>query len=656
MNYIKVLLCIFFVSLTTNVMADNYFQLSKSNGDSMTVVRDRKSVDKSIAFKFDAGQTHISGLAMSGRITKTSPEYSVRIILKDKDKKEYVILESYEEINNNTVFSFNDYAEETLLLNNIVPDSIKICLFDAMIQIDSFTIASTTRGQKEIMARQVEMRKKQVDNIIERINKYNIENGRPWVADITKLSLLPYEAKKRIMGFADDASTGGLEYYSGGYFIAGHGSVNTNRDLGDDPFVDSFDWRNRHGKNWISSTKNQDQTFYCVAFAALGCEESLIKLYYNNPSLEVDLSEQELASCSHVRPHNFCDPLAYDSVSMYLRQHGVCDEDAYPLMTTFDPFDSTLTCESENIVPNEWFRFDNDESIGKFLRDIKRALIAKGPVYSGWRPTSGMGHAMALVGYGKLHQGDSVKKYNPYLGTLTNLYPVPQEYIGSTYWIFKNSEGWGNDEYYHLIFNNMVGTNSNVYISNMILPYSLGLPVASLNYSDDDIIVEDADGDGYYNWGLGNRPSTCPSWIPTERDGDDSDSTKCSMDEYGHLHNISQRDPSILTSDISNYSTNILQGGDIIIPYGRTYTLYGSMIGIGKASIIVKNGGKLIIDGGIWANAKLYLESGSEVVIRNGGKIYMSASKIFDAPLGCIVTIDNGEINGPFKIKSSAWQ
>ena len=80
------------------------------------------------------------------------------------------------------------------------------------------------------------------------------------------------------------------------------------------------------------------------------------------------------------------------------------------------------------------------------------------------------------------------------------------------------------------------------------------------------------------------------------------------------------------------------------------------MIGIGCASITVESGGKLVIDGGVWANAKLNLNSGSEIIIKNGGKIYLSASRTFNAPLGCLVMIENGEINGPYIKKSSKWQ
>jgi hypothetical protein len=202
----------------------------------------------------------------------------------------------------------------------------------------------------------------------------------------------------------------------------------------------------------------------------------------------------------------------------------------------------------------------------------------------------------------------------------------------------------------------MIGTNSNVLINDMRHPYYFNLPITSMNYSDNDIIIEDADGDGYYTWGLGSKPADCPSWIPAQPDADDSDSTKYYMDEYGYLHDVPQREPCTLTVDCNNYSENLAQYNSITIPYGCTYTLFGSMIGIGNASIIVENGGKLIIDGGIWANAKLYLNSGSTLEIKNGGKIYMSSTRNIEAPIGSIVNIENGEICGPYVKKSAVWQ
>jgi hypothetical protein len=42
-------------------------------------------------------------------------------------------------------------------------------------------------------------------------------------------------------------------------------------------------------------------------------------------------------------------------------------------------------------------------------------------------------------------------------------------------------------------------------------------------YDDSDIRCVDLDNDGYYNWGIGPKPETCPDGCPEERDCDDSD-------------------------------------------------------------------------------------------------------------------------------------
>ncbi|UPS44872.1 C1 family peptidase [Prevotella sp. E15-22] len=651
------LLSQFFLFFIVPVFAEDSFHLDKSIAESRTIRRMNVSFESSSSFSLERSNSYISGLSIYGSIRKTSPDYFVRVLLEDKNQHEYVILEMFEEICSDETSLFTDYAEETALLNNIEPNRIKVFISNASIQIDSIAIAQTRCNSNVFKFNQSKLRDAQIASIVNRINKFNTENDRPWIAGATNLSRESYEIKKRKMGFSDDVSLGGLEYCVGGYFVFGHKKKNKERNLANNPFVESFDWRNRHGKNWLTSIKDQGFTKYCVAFSALGCVESLIKLYYNRSELEVDLSEQEIASCGDSIPHKFSEALSFKTVSDYICNHGVCDEDAYPLNVNYD-YTEVITCESDNIEPNEWFQMGSDEYVGQRLRDIKTALITKGPLVSGWRPTSGLGHSMALVGYGTLHQGDTIRLYDSSANYPRPQYSISQRYDGSTYWIFKNSDGLseGDQGYYYIIFDDMIGDNSNVYISNMSPAFAFGMPTASLNYTDDDIIIEDADGDGYFNWGLGSKPIGCPSWIPNDEDGDDSDSTKYKMDEYGHLMSVMQRDPCIMTVDCDNYSENLLQGGDIIIPNGRKYTLYGSMIGIGTASISVKSGGKLVIDGGIWANAKLNLHPGSEVIIKNAGKIYMSTGWSFDAPIGCQVTIENGEICGPFVKKSMKWQ
>ena len=85
------------------------------------------------------------------------------------------------------------------------------------------------------------------------------------------------------------------------------------------------------------------------------------------------------------------------------------------------------------------------------------------------------------------------------------------------------------------------------------------------------------------------------------------------------------------------------------VPYGRTLTITGSTMCMGNSTITVQSGGSLIIDGGILANAAIVLYPNSTVTIENGGAIYTRPGYDFYAPLGCVVEVEEGSINGPYK-------
>ena len=629
-------LIIFNLCVRLFVNAQDCFRLDSFENVTMWQM-EKSPINSNVVYKLPANKK-ISGLSLSGQVIKNSPEYVVRVVLKDRNGKEYLVLETYEELNSNEVIVFENYGEESLQLDNILPDSIKVFVKNASIQIFSLLAKDEVKDMPSRYQKRV-MRQKQIDNAISRINAYNKSNDRPWVAGETELSKLPYETRKRLLGFSDDSPTGGMEYYTSGFFVVGHSIIPPTRNIDDDPFVDSFDWRNRHGKNWVTDIRNQGSTSYCSAFAALGCLESLTKLYFNNSHLELDLSEQEIASCYDSHHHEFWESLTYGGVMNYIYEHGVCDEVTYPLDTAgyfnmyYEP-----ECPNTIISPN--------------LQDIKRLLISKGPLYSGWQRSSNSGHAMTLVGYGKILANDTISQYDSANDSMTTMYNVPSSYIGSTYWIFKNSYGYrgAHNGYYYLVFSDMIGNNSNVTIPLMLLPSSLGLPIISMNHNDDDIIVEDEDGDGYFNWGIGEKPEGCPPWIPDTRDGDDSDNTKGSMNEYGHLSSIPIRETWVLTSDIVLTYNKEMIFGSIVIPNGCTLTLTGSAILMGTTTITVQDGGCLILDGCILANAAINMHSGSSLFLRNGATIYSRKDNDFFAPLGCVVEIEQGEICGPFKI------
>ena len=166
--------------------------------------------------------------------------------------------------------------------------------------------------------------------------------------------------------------------------------------------------------------------------------------------------------------------------------------------------------------------------------------------------------------------------------------------------------------------------------------------ITSMTHSDLDILCEDADGDGFYFWGIGDRPAHCPSWVPDEPDGDDSDINYGPLDEYGHLEQLTcGYTINTPTAHTGNQTLTCRIG----IVNGGVLTITGTATMSGNAKIRVCEGGTLIVDGGIIQNADLVLVPGCTVVLRNGGIINMAAGKTFEAPVGVAVNIESGEIN-----------
>ena len=73
----------------------------------------------------------------------------------------------------------------------------------------------------------------------------------------------------------------------------------------------------------------------------------------------------------------------------------------------------------------------------------------------------------------------------------------------------------------------------------------------STHYNDSNIISRDDDGDGYYTWGIGDRPLSVPEWAPNQQDGDDSDYSKGPVNRYGFLkdNNPDNKDTIFVEAD-----------------------------------------------------------------------------------------------------------
>ena len=624
---------IFCVGCWMDATAQTCFKMYANQTSSVSRNRIDTTITNSTIIKPFSKGSVISGLSISGKID-AQEDFLVRVILQDNTGKEYVVMELYDELYTKDYSSFSDYCEETALLDNVQPSQLKIVVRNAELTLSEMQWSnnqSLSLGTKTIHSKKEILRKQQLQSVVDRINLYNEQRGKLWRAGITNLSLQSFDVKKRMLGITDNDCSEGLEYYAGGIIDLGHYDANTVMQMRTSTdYVESFDWRNRHGKNWLTPVKNQGNSNYCVAFSTVACTEAMLNLYYNKIT-NVILSEQEVACCAE-GDSTYYKGMHADIVLSYLQSHGVCDSISYPFIDQPDQ-----PCRSDSITPNELVKINGYYNNGCYFSNIKNALINKGPLVSGYYLGSGGGHSMLMVGYGTVHEGDTFQIFwNDHFSNSNYTVPANNPYEGWIYFIFKNSKGtnwYGSpDGYMYILFNNL---------SNLSYPYSETYPFTTLHFTDADIICEDADGDGYYFWGLGTKPAHCPSWAPETSDGDDSNINYGPMDNYGNLVSLPE---GITINTAVTFSTDSTITKRIGIVENGILTITGTTTLAGDSKIRVCEGGILIVDGGTVNNAKIDLVPGCHITVRNNGTINMAASEDFSAPQGAVVEVESGTI------------
>jgi hypothetical protein len=425
----------------------------------------------------------VTTLSVSGFGTLQNARGYARIILQDSHGSEYLIFEvAYPFYQQGFILDIS--CEETCDLNNVVPSSVSVEVHDADIYIDDISFSHEQAGADRQSAVSAVTQRKEKVRFLNRVNReYNLL----WVAGVTPISQLRYEEKKSFFG-GRLPNLMGFEYYRGGIFnlpsedTSDQYSKNILSVSGSPTLPFSFDWRNRHGENWVTPVTSQVGAT-CWAFSALAATEGAINLYYNQ-HIDVNLSEQD-SICRHSGSCGSGGASAWTFTE--LRDSGLVDEECLPVLNQCtDSCDALDYCQdwSERL----WF-IDGFGWVEKDDESIKSALIEKGTINFGIVP---WWHAMTLVGYETADEGEPV-------------------------WILKNSWGteWGEGGYGRVV----VPENDRYMTYFVQRPYFGNNPGYQVQCVDND-------SDGYCSWGIsGDMPDTCPDSCDPEPDCNDADAS-----------------------------------------------------------------------------------------------------------------------------------
>lgn len=536
----------------------------------------------------------VSSLSISGKIRLNDYPSLVRVIL-ITEEHEYLVLEAFPLICDKTEFSFNKYCDETFLINDEKPLELIIVVTNAEIELKDihFSDVKLADNEKSIYSALKHSNKEKTEKYkTSKINQNNYKKNKNWIAGVTEMSLASFEEKKMLLNADNNFLSGGFEYYVDGIFSLEDFDPERNsalKSVTTSNYVSEFDWRNRHGQNWNTSVKNQTYNCgACYAFATVAATEAMMNIYYNNPNIDLDLSEQEIVSCD--TNTNGCGGGNPQWAISYIKYSGIVDENCFPYTATDE--DCTEKCSSPDDTTHitgfssvySWWGFD----------ELKKTLINKGPLAS-WMSYPNSGHAMQLSGYSTIEVGDTIRYLNGNDYVIDSVIQTGNSLIGQTYWIFKNSYGTGSaNGGYMYLFNNE--TFNSVYIYGN----PVGYPYSTVNYERN---YTDNDHDGYFVWGLGPKPDVDElECAPNQQDGDDSNPYIGPMDTYGNCTAISSpyTPPSREITSTETWQGTITECGDIVVKNGGNLTINGATINLKvDTEFSVETGGILTFNSGV---------------------------------------------------------
>ena len=642
------------IPLTGQTIKDSrVFKARRQTNITQSLSRAQTTVSDTIPLQ-DLGA--IYAFSIDATISQPREASFVRIVLEDTEGHDYLVAESDRFRNDTSIVQLSEYCEETAKLPGIIPLRLKCYLAgDATLQFTSYHASDQepTRGQINNEETVEAIKEAQVQSIVDRINEYNIKNRKLWEAGKTPIALMTLEERKQCGFLKDepDPYLTNLNYYIGGLYEIGEPTAVSTRS--ESLYVDSFDWRHRHGQDWITIPKNQWSSSWCTEFAVAGTIESYVNLYYNQ-HLNLDLSEPYLAyKCGQGFNVGNNNSIVFSKAKTY----GVIDEDSYPFVD-----DSTQQWPITEPSCTERVFIDNYSVTYSFSGNdaLKHTIINHGPCATSFNVRKIIngevhypGHAFGVVGYGKVTP-NIMYFFLKSDGWEDTLLQADDYRIGMDYWICKDSyynhpsedirkRYQGHEGYMYII------CHTDNRLKDFYYPTG---PIQCLNYTDDDIHIEDIDGDGFFNWGIGPRPNNkLPAWAEQEEDGDDSSRYKGAQDEYGYLSDVSYPsstfiiDHNMTDTELADSIGSRFVRRAIRINSGVTLTINGDLAFYAGKKIYMNQNSTLKIDGGTLVDPTLYKSgTGCIVKILNGGKIQRHKKSDFALPYGISLEMDEGSI------------
>ncbi len=506
-------------------------------------------------FPFNGSQ--IYGCGANGKITFHDEKANVKIILRDETSIDYLVFETNNYLESQTSFTFNAECEETCYLNGLKPTSIEIQIRNASLTLENLNWSSNYKT--DAIALQNNVKAAKVNEKIKKMQDFVAQEQLIWQAGETRFTKMSYDEKKE--HYKCCIINPAYEYFVAGFFsLTNPSNIEVNYD-----YVDNFDWRNRHAANdptsgyfdgnydesgWITSAKCQDGCWVngildcsipswectgeedvwegagtCWAFGPTSHVEAMVNLYLNY-HVDVDLSEQNIVSCSYDTPH--AEPgVAYRSYDYY-KNEGVVDEECFPYSALNDPCEDKCPSTINPNNPVEQIKISNWTEISSPTMEYLRQSIIQAPVSAQMMNPEGTQwtHSMILVGWDIIEWDDIDILGIPIDPTVFN------QYVGCTYWIYKNSYGnYNNNGYEYMIHIN--DDTPTIYKINTFSPNFVSSTINTFN--QDDVLCNDYDLDGYFNWGIGPKPPypQCPT-CPDEPDGNDNNPGLGPMNQFGY--------------------------------------------------------------------------------------------------------------------------